>query len=76
MRLAIVIMGAWLALSLPAESLATPRDLITQCSKVEYRQAHLAQCNMQQAPGFGVGGGGGGGGGLLGGLLGGLGGLL
>lgn len=42
---------------------------IANCSKTQYRQTHLAQCN--QVPNQ-RGGGGGGGGGILGGLLGGL----
>lgn len=78
MRITALVVCVWLALTPVPESWAAPKDLITQCSKTDYRQAHLAQCNQQPAPGIGVGGGGGGsgGGGLLGGLLGGLGGLL
>lgn len=75
MRLAFILV--WLALSVPAQSWAAPPGLITQCSKVEYRQQHLAQCDQQQAPALGAGSGGGGGGsGLLGGILHTIGGLL
>jgi hypothetical protein len=56
-------------------ALAPAQDIV-KCSRVEYRQAHLAECNAVPS-GYGRGGRGGGDGGLLGGLLGGLtGGLL
>lgn len=59
---------------------AAPPSLIKKCSEVEYRQEHLAECNRQAEPGFGIGGGRGRGpGGLLGIIrdtLGGLGGIL
>ena len=40
---------------------------IQQCSKVEFRQTHLAECNQQGNP-FLIGGSGGGDGGLIGAL--------
>lgn len=47
------------------------------CSRPDYRQLHLAECNQPHTPGGIPGGGGSPDGGLLGGLLGGLtGGLL
>lgn len=54
---------------------AAPPPSITDCSKPEYRQDHLALCNQTPRTG---GGGGGSGGGILGDLLDriGLGGLL
>lgn len=46
--------------SLPfaAPAHAAPVDKINECSRVEYRQTHLQECNLQPSP-FLLGGGGG-----------------
>ena len=67
-RVSIMIAIVWIGLNPPVGFVSAPPSLVTQCSKVEYRQDHLAECNSQDAPGFGVGGGNQGGG-LIGGLL-------
>lgn len=68
------------ALTISASVWAADSPTPVNCSRPDYRQLHLQECNEPYHPGGipgGPGGGGGGDGGLLGGLLGGLtGGLL
>lgn len=63
---ALVILTGVVVLS-EGQAYASPTT--PKCATVEYRTAHLQECNRQSGPAFGVGGGGAPGRGLLGGIL-------
>lgn len=64
----VLLIGVvWIILCPPVEAHASPTT--PKCATVEWRTEHLAECNQQAGPGFGVGGGGGSGRGIIGGIL-------